>query len=74
MDIGRKKKYRISRIKSTELKRVNKLKCPSEDTSIPLGREKNAITSGEGRRNLGEKVNGANYGVNLIWYWDREKD
>ena len=26
-----------------ELKKVNKPKGPSEDTSVPLGREKNAI-------------------------------
>ena len=34
------KKYRILRIQSTELKKVNKPKGPSEDASIPLGREK----------------------------------
>ena len=28
---------------------VNKLKCPSED-SVPLEREKKAVTSGEGRK------------------------
>ena len=39
-------------------KRSNKLKCPSEDTSVPLGREKKAITSGEGERDLGGKVDG----------------
>ena len=38
------KKYRILRIQSTELKKVNKPKGPSENTSIPLGREKKAIT------------------------------
>ena len=37
----------------TELIKVNKLKCPSEDTSVPLGREKKAIISGERGRNLG---------------------
>ena len=47
MDISKKKKkYRIPKIQSTELKKVNKLKCPSEDASVPLGREKKAITSG----------------------------
>jgi hypothetical protein len=35
--------YRIPRIQSTELKKVSKLKGPSEDASIPLGREKKAI-------------------------------
>jgi hypothetical protein len=54
----RKKKYRIPKIQSTELKKVNKLKCPSEDASVPLGREKKAITSGGGGRDLGEKVDG----------------
>jgi hypothetical protein len=31
-----------------ELKKVSKLKCPSEDASVPLGREKKAITSRKG--------------------------
>ena len=59
MDISqkkKKKKYRIPKIQSTELKKVNKLKCPSEDASVPLGREKKAITSGEGGKDLGGKV------------------
>jgi hypothetical protein len=38
------KKYKIPRIQSTELKKVNKLNGPSEDASIPLGREKKIIT------------------------------
>jgi hypothetical protein len=42
------KKYRILKIQSTELKKVNKLKGPSEDASLPLGRKKKAIT-GVGR-------------------------
>jgi hypothetical protein len=37
------KTYRIPRIQSTELKKVNKPKGPSEDAIIPLGREKKAI-------------------------------
>jgi hypothetical protein len=32
----------------TELKKFNKIKCTSEDASVPLGREKKAITSREG--------------------------
>jgi hypothetical protein len=51
-------KCRISKIQFTEFKKFNKLKCPSEDTSVPLGREKKAITSGEGRRDLGGKWKG----------------
>jgi hypothetical protein len=35
-------------IQSTELKKLNKLKCPSEDASVPPGREEKAITSWEG--------------------------
>ena len=31
-----KKKYRIPRIYSTELKKVSKLKCPNEDPPHPL--------------------------------------
>ena len=57
MDISQKR-YRIPKIQSTELKKLNKLKCPSEDASVPLGREKKAITSGEGGRDLGGKVEG----------------
>ena len=56
---NKQKPYRISKIQSTELKKVNKLKCPSEDASVPLGREKKAITSGEGGRDLVGKVEGA---------------
>ena len=44
-----KNPYRIHNIQSTEFKRLNKLQCPSEDTSVPLVREKKeAIISGEG--------------------------
>ena len=55
--------YRIPKIQYTELKKLNKLKCPSEDASVPLGRQKKAITSGEGG-----KVNRVGGG------WVREKD
>jgi hypothetical protein len=48
----------IPKILSTELKRLDKLKCPSEDTSVLLGREKNAIISLDGGMDLGGKVNG----------------
>jgi hypothetical protein len=68
---------KLPKIQSTELKKVNKLKCPSEDASVPLGREKKANTSGEGGRDLGGKVDrvgGVRREGNLIWYWGREKD
>jgi hypothetical protein len=50
------KKYRIPKIQSTELKKFNKLKCPSEDASVPLGREKKAITGWEEGMDLGGKM------------------
>ena len=37
-----------------ELKKVNKL-MPSQDASVPLGREKKAITRWKGGRDLGGK-------------------
>ena len=33
-------KYKITKIQSTEFYKFNDLKCPSENTSVPLGREK----------------------------------
>jgi hypothetical protein len=58
-------------MRSTEFKRLNKLKCPSKNTSVLFGREKKAIISGEGRRNLGEKADSVCVcvcvgGVNLV--------
>jgi hypothetical protein len=52
------------------------LKCPNEDVSVPLGREKKAITSVEGGRNLEGKVDGVGWEGegNLIWYCVRKKD
>jgi hypothetical protein len=49
---------RIQNIQSTEFKSLNKLKCLSEDASVPLGREKKALICGEGGRDLGGKVHG----------------
>jgi hypothetical protein len=40
--------YRIPTIQSTELKKINKQKGPSEDKSIPLGKEKKGIMGGRG--------------------------
>jgi hypothetical protein len=45
----------MSKIQSTELKKVNKVKCPNENASDPLGREKKTITSGEGGREEGRE-------------------
>jgi hypothetical protein len=41
--------YRMPKIQSIELKKVNKSKGPRENASIPLGREKKAIIAGRGR-------------------------
>jgi hypothetical protein len=54
----RKNSYRIPKIQSIEFKRLNKLKCPSEDISVPPGREKKVITSREEGRDLEGKVDG----------------
>ena len=59
MDISQKKekkKSRIPKIQTTELKKINKLKGPNEDAPVPLRREKKAITRGEGRREGGTWV------------------
>jgi hypothetical protein len=59
VDVRKKKKrYIIPKIQSTELKKINNLKGPSEEASDPLGREKKAITSGVGGRDLRGKVDG----------------
>ena len=49
-------------IQSTELTTVNKLKFPSEDTSVPFGTKKKAITSEKGGRILEGKVDRAGKG------------
>jgi hypothetical protein len=69
-------KYQIPKIQSTELKKVNKLKCPIEHTSVPLGREKKTITSGrEGPgRESGQGWSEWEEEGNQIWYWVRGKD
>jgi hypothetical protein len=57
--------YRIPKIQSTELQKLSKLKCPSEDDSVPFGREKKAITSGEAGSDLGGKVDRVEGGSGL---------
>jgi hypothetical protein len=63
--------YRIPMIVSMELKKVNKLKGPREDASVPLGREKKTTTRGKGRRNLGRKEYGVGSEGSLIWWGKR---
>ena len=48
MDISQKK-YGIPRTQPTRLKKFNKLKDLSENASIPLGKEKKAVTGGRGK-------------------------
>jgi hypothetical protein len=74
----KRKRIRIRKKKSTEyldtdLKKVNKLKVPSNDASVSTGRGKKAIISGEGRRNLSRKVDRSGK-RETCWYWVREKD
>lgn len=40
----------MPRIQSTELKKVNNPKGPSEDASIPIQREKKGIIEGKGKK------------------------
>jgi hypothetical protein len=84
----RKKKKPIQNTQDT-VHRIQKAQQrggkPSEEPSVPLARDKKAITRGEGRRNFGRE-SGQRWGVggrpawgggvegNLIWYWMRGKD
>ena len=64
---------RIPKKQSTELKKVSNLKGPTEYTSVPLGRDIKAITSGD--RGPGRESEPGSRGEgNLIWYWVMEKD
>jgi hypothetical protein len=49
-------RYSIAKVQSRELKMFNMLKGPSEDTTVSLGWERKTVTSREGRRDLGGKV------------------
>ena len=68
--LAKRKKYRIPQIQSTELKKINRVKGPSEDVSVLLGREKKTITRWEGTW----KGEGMGRRENMIRYWGREKD
>ena len=62
------KSIRIHKIQSTDFKRLNKLKCPSENALVPLGREKKEVTNGEGGTWKGKWIMWRTVGVegNLI--------
>jgi hypothetical protein len=59
---------RIPRIQSTELKKVNKQKGPSEDASISLGRKKKIIIGDRGREGSGWKMGVGEEKGNMIRY------
>jgi hypothetical protein len=60
------RKYRIPQIQSTKLRRVNKLKGPSEDVSVPLGREKKEIIKREGGNWEGKSAEGGGGETDLV--------
>ena len=62
MDISQRKITEYTKIQSTDLKKINKVKGPSEDASVSLGREKKATSRHEGGSHLGRKVD---------WIWER---
>ena len=70
--ISQKKKEQTTRNTFQELKKVNKLKCPSKDALVPPGREKKAITSGRRREGPGRESDRDSGELgregNLIWY------
>ena len=47
------KKYRIPRIQPTNRKKCNKQKGPSENVSIPIGRETKMTIGGRRKKSLG---------------------
>jgi hypothetical protein len=51
------------RYKIHRTQKAQQVKCPSEDASIPLAREKKAITNAEQGMNLGGKVDREGRGV-----------
>jgi hypothetical protein len=59
-------KYRIPRIQSIEFEKVNKFQGPSEDISIPLGREKKAVMGGRKRNKCGFERQGGGGKKNMI--------
>ena len=69
--ISNKKKNTQDTIHRTQ--KVNKLKGPSEDASVPLGREKKAIT-GDGGEGPGRESRWGGEAGNMIWHWVGEKD
>ena len=50
------------------------MKDPCDDSSLPLGWEKKAITRREETRDLGKKVNGGREEGNMMWYSVGGKD
>jgi hypothetical protein len=63
--------YKVPRKQSSELKKVNKLKGPSEDDSVPFGREKKAITGNREMETHGGADQGGEKGIMIYWGWGR---
>ena len=75
MDISQKKTVQNTQDTVHRTPKAQQAEVPNEDTSVPLGREKKAIISGEGGKDLGGKVGRDWRGEgNLIWYWVWEND
>jgi hypothetical protein len=55
MDICPKKKYRIPKIQSTELKKANKLRAQVRMPQSHLGKRRKQSQGGKGGRDLGRK-------------------
>ena len=71
MDIG-PKKYRISRMQSTELKKVTKSKGPNEEASIPLGKKKKQSEEGGESEESGWESGQGRGKWNMNRYWVEE--
>jgi hypothetical protein len=68
----KKKKCRIPRTQSAEVKKVNKWKDPRKDASIPLGREKKAVKMGRAREGPGWEKGQGGEGRDIIRYWGEQ--
>jgi hypothetical protein len=70
----KKKRHRIPKNQSTELKKFNKQKDPSEERVLFGREEKQSHVGREGGPWEGKWTGGGGGEGDLIWYWAREKD
>ena len=66
--------YRIPRIKSTELKKINKPKGPGKYASIVLEMEKRAVSEGRERKGPGWQKGQEGRKGNMIRYGGLEQE